>query len=172
MHGMTRGPRSCGAQPGSIFLADQQLPVLVPRVRDRAAQYEVALATYAALQTPRAQDAGLFRRVLGGLSCREYEAAAEAVPEAFGLAKSSVSRRFIRRASIMFLHPNCVAFATVFTVEVCEASQAVCSGGGDPTTTAESQLSTGVVKERDAYAPHYGAYACPQCYFTTFGITG
>lgn len=35
-------------------------------------------------------------RVLGGLSCREYEAAAEAVPEAFGLARSSVSRRFIR----------------------------------------------------------------------------
>ena len=33
--------------------------------------------------------------MLGGLSCREYEAAAEAVPEAFGLAKSSVSRRFI-----------------------------------------------------------------------------
>jgi putative transposase len=68
--------------------------VTVPRVRDRAAQREVLLATYAALQTPRAQDVGLFRRVLGGLSCREYEAAAEAVPEAFGLARSSVSRRF------------------------------------------------------------------------------
>jgi len=27
-----------GAQLGSIFLADQQLPILVPRVRDRAAQ--------------------------------------------------------------------------------------------------------------------------------------
>ena len=47
------------------------------------------------MQTPRARDVGLFRRVLGGLSCREYEAAAEAVPEAFGLAKSSVSRRFV-----------------------------------------------------------------------------
>ena len=53
------------------------------------------MATYATLQTPRARDAGLFRRVLGGLSCREYDAAAEAVPEAFGLAKSTVSRRFI-----------------------------------------------------------------------------
>ena len=71
----------------------------MPRVRDRAAQCEVPLATYAALQTPRAQDVGLFRKVLGGLSCREYEAAAEAVPEAFGLAKSSVSRRFIRASA-------------------------------------------------------------------------
>ena len=85
-----------GRQAGSIFLADQKLPIRVPRVRDRAAGREVPLATYQELQTPRAQDIGLFRRVLGGLSCREYEAAAEAVPEAFGLAKSTVSRRFIR----------------------------------------------------------------------------
>ncbi len=88
-----------GAQPGSIYLADQKLPIQVPRVRDRAARAELPLATYAALQTPRGQDVGLFRRVLGGLSCREYEAAAEAVPEAFGLARSSVSRRFIRASA-------------------------------------------------------------------------
>ena len=88
-----------GAQPGSIFLADQKLPITVPRVRDRTAECEVPLAAYAALQTPRAHDVGLFRKVLGGLSCRGYEAAAEAVPEAFGLARSSVSRRFIRASA-------------------------------------------------------------------------
>lgn len=38
---------------------------------------------------------GLFRGVLSGLSCREYEAAAEAVLDAFGLATSSASRRFV-----------------------------------------------------------------------------
>ncbi|MGH7179701.1 MAG: IS256 family transposase [Tepidisphaeraceae bacterium] len=85
-----------GHQAGSVFLADQKVPVRVPRVRDRRRGREVSLATYAQLQTPRALDAGLFRRVLGGLSCREYQRAAEAVPEAFGLAKSSVSRRFQR----------------------------------------------------------------------------
>ena len=88
-----------GKQAGSIYLADQKLPIRVPRVRDRAAGIEMPLATYAALQTPRALDTGLFRRVLGGLSCREYEAAAEAVPAAFGLAKSSISRRFIRASA-------------------------------------------------------------------------
>lgn len=88
-----------GTQRGSIYLADQKVPLAVPRVRDRRQQREVPLATYATLQTPRAQDVGLFRRVLGGLSCREYEAAAEAVPEAFGLARSSVSRRFIRASA-------------------------------------------------------------------------
>jgi len=88
-----------GKQGGSIFLADQKLPITVPRVRDRATQHELPLATYAQFQTPRGQDIGLFRRVLGGLSCREYQAAAEAVPEAFGLARSSVSRRFIRASA-------------------------------------------------------------------------
>lgn len=88
-----------GKQAGSVFLADQKLPITVPRVRDRATGHEVPLATYAQLQTPRAQDVGLFRRVLAGVSCREYELAAEAVPEAFGLAKSSVSRRFIRASA-------------------------------------------------------------------------
>jgi transposase-like protein len=88
-----------GAQRGSIYLADQKLPITVPRVRDRGIEREIPLATYASLQMPRAQDVGLFRRVLGGLSCREYEAAAEAVPEAFGLARSSVSRRFIRASA-------------------------------------------------------------------------
>lgn len=88
-----------GKQAGSIYLADQKLPITVPRVRDRATAHEVPLPTYTALQTPRGQDVGLFRRVLGGLSCREYEAAAEAVPEAFGLARSSVSRRFIRASA-------------------------------------------------------------------------
>jgi putative transposase len=88
-----------GKPAGSIFLADQKLAIAVPRVRDRAERREVPLPTYAALQTPRAQDNGLFRRVLGGLSCRDYAAAAEAVPAAFGLARSSVSRRFIRASA-------------------------------------------------------------------------
>jgi len=88
-----------GGQQGSVYLADQKLPITVPRVRDRAAGREIALTTYQQLQRPRAQDVGLFRRVLGGISCREYQAAAEAVPEAFGLTKSSVSRRFIRASA-------------------------------------------------------------------------
>ena len=41
-----------GAQSESVYLADQKLPILMPRVRDRAAQCEVPLATDAARQTP------------------------------------------------------------------------------------------------------------------------
>lgn len=95
----TPGVARWGRQRGSIYVADQKVPITVPRVRDVQAGAELPLATYAALQTPRARDVGLFRRVLAGVSTREYEAAAEAVPAAFGLAKSSVSRRFIRASA-------------------------------------------------------------------------
>ena len=88
-----------GRQQGSIFLADQKVPVRVQRVRDRRQAQEVPLQSYQQLQTPRAADAGLFRKVLAGLSCRDYRASAEAVPEAFGLSASSVSRRFIRASA-------------------------------------------------------------------------
>ena len=71
-----------GSEAGSVFLAVQQVPILVPRVRNRATSTEVPVATYAQLQPPSAQDVGLCRRVLGELSCRDYEAAVEAVPEA------------------------------------------------------------------------------------------
>jgi transposase-like protein len=71
---------------------------VVPRVRDRRRNQEVPLPTYERLQEPRTLDAGLLHKVLGGLSTREYERCAEAVPEAFGLSSSTVSRRF-KRAS-------------------------------------------------------------------------
>src|SRR6202163_3676840 len=84
------------SQRGSIYLADQKIPIEVPRVRDRLRNQEVPLPTYAHLQEPRALDTGLLHKVLGGLSTREYARCAEAVPEAFGLSASTVSRRFKR----------------------------------------------------------------------------
>ena len=86
-------------QRGSIYLADQKIPIEVPRVRDRLRNQEVPLPTYERLQAPRTLDTGLLHKVLGGLSTREYERCAEAVPEAFGLSASTVSRRFTRASA-------------------------------------------------------------------------
>lgn len=85
-----------GRQWGSVYLMDQKLPVLVPRVRDRQVGEEIRLRSYERLQEPRGADEGLLRRILHGLSCRRYEECAEAVPEAFGLSGSTLSRRYIR----------------------------------------------------------------------------
>lgn len=88
-----------GRQRGSVYLADQKVPVMVPRIRDRRRGVEQTLTSYEQLQRPRHLDEGLFRRVLGGLACGEYADCAEAVPEAFGISRSSVSRRFVRASA-------------------------------------------------------------------------
>ena len=87
------GCRRHGKNPGSVRLAGQRIPIWVPRVRGR--QREVPLASYAEFHRGGDLDEGLFRRVLYGISCRNYEKAAEAVPGAIGLSSSTVSRRFV-----------------------------------------------------------------------------
>lgn len=85
-----------GSQPGSVYLADQKIPIQVPRVRDSSHGQEVRLRAYERLQRPRNLDEGLLKRIVNGLSCRNYRECAEAVPEAFGLSASTVCRRTIR----------------------------------------------------------------------------
>lgn len=88
-----------GKQGGFVYLSDQKLPIEVPRVRDQRERKEVPLRSYEQLQEPRGGDEGVLKRILHGLSCRSYEVCAEAVPEAFGLKGSTVSRRFIRASA-------------------------------------------------------------------------
>ena len=85
-----------GCNPGSVYLGEHKVPVAVPRVRDVAAQAEVPLATYRALQDPRRIEARVLAHVLNGISTRKFERAAEAIPACFGISRSSVSRRFVR----------------------------------------------------------------------------
>ena len=97
--GRRRGCVRWASQRGSVYLADQKVPVNVPRVRNRILRREERLKSYEMLQEPRNCDEGLFRRVLLGLSCRNYEACAEVLPGVFGMSSSAVSRRFIRASS-------------------------------------------------------------------------
>jgi putative transposase len=85
-----------GSENGSVYLADQKIPVQVPRVRDVHRNQEVRLSPYDRLQLPRGADKQLMLRILRGLGCRNYQETAALVPEAFGMSASTVSRRFIR----------------------------------------------------------------------------
>jgi len=88
-----------GKQWGSVYLGDQKVPILVPRVRNQQEDKEIRLRSYERLQEPRNGDEGVLKRILHGLSCRNYEVCAEAVPEAFGLSGSAVSKRYIRASA-------------------------------------------------------------------------
>ena len=69
-----------GSQLGSVYLGDQKLPIQAPRVRHGKRNQEIRLRGYERLQQPRNQDEGVLRRILSGLSCKNYEQCAEAVP--------------------------------------------------------------------------------------------
>ena len=92
-----RGRRH-GSNPGSIRLGGQRVPILVPRVRS-AEGGEIPLRSYGALSTGGDLDELLLKRVLYGISCRNYEAAAESIPGAIGLSSSTVSRKFIEASA-------------------------------------------------------------------------
>jgi transposase-like protein len=86
-----------GSNPGSVKLAGQRVPIKVARVR--GPQGEVRLESYDNFHRGGDMDELLFRRVLYGLSCRNYERAAEDIPGAIGLSSSSVSRQFVEASA-------------------------------------------------------------------------
>ena len=88
-----------GTERGSVYLADQKVPIRVPRVRDVHRNQEARLGAYEQFQQPRGADAQLMGRILRGLGCRNYAETSALVPEAFGISASTVSRRFIKATS-------------------------------------------------------------------------
>lgn len=88
-----------GNSPGWVHLGDQKVHVRVQRVRDVNAKREIKLRSYEHYQEPRIVNDQVLMKVLLGLSQRRYMDAAMKIPETFGIAPSSVSRRFIRASA-------------------------------------------------------------------------
>ena len=86
-----------GTNPGTVQIGGQRIPLKVPRVRGK--EGEVRLSTYERLHLGCKIDETLFRRVLYGISCRNYEKAAMGIPGAIGVSPSSVSRQFIKASA-------------------------------------------------------------------------
>lgn len=86
-----------GSNPGTVRLAEQLMPIRVPRLR-REGQ-EIPLESYQRFHRGSEMNEGLFRRVLYGISCRDYEAASEAIPGAIGVSASTVSRKFVEASA-------------------------------------------------------------------------
>ncbi|TKB90948.1 MAG: hypothetical protein E8D41_10800 [Nitrospira sp.] len=62
--GRQRGLVRWSCQQGSVYLADQKLPVTYTRVRDLPGRQKAPLQTYERVRPPWAADAGLFGKVL------------------------------------------------------------------------------------------------------------
>jgi transposase-like protein len=57
------------------------------------------LETYARLQSPEAMPEAVFRRMVRGVSTREYANVVDLTRDGFGVQKSSVSRDFVRASA-------------------------------------------------------------------------
>jgi len=74
-------------------MGGQKLPVKRPRVR--CSEGEVELDTYRLLQREEAMPEAVLRRLVRGVSTRDYEGVVDVATEGFGVGRSSVSRAFI-----------------------------------------------------------------------------
>jgi len=77
-----------GHQRGVATLAGQKLPIERPRVRNAHGGGEVPLETYARLQSGDAMPQAVLRRMVRGVSTRDYEEVIDTAREGFGVARS------------------------------------------------------------------------------------
>lgn len=84
-----------GHQRGVAVIAGQKLPIERPRIRYTQHRGEAELEHYARLQSPQAMPKSVLKRLVRGVSCRDYEGVVDLAREGFGVNKSSVSRSFV-----------------------------------------------------------------------------
>ncbi len=107
-----------GHQRGVATLAGQKLPIERPRVRKADGGGEAPLETYTRLQSDDAMPQAVLRRMVRGVSTRDYEDVIDTAREGFGVARLHVSRGFVRAsaANVQVLADRQIAgqhFATI-----------------------------------------------------------
>ena len=85
-----------GSQQGTIIANGQRVSISKPRARYRDGRGEVTLSRYQQMQSPDAMSESVVRRMVRGVSSRNYQEVIEAAEEGYGIKKSSVSRAFVR----------------------------------------------------------------------------
>jgi putative transposase len=88
-----------GHQRGVVVIGGQKLPVQRPRIRYTQRCGEAELENYACLQSPEAMPQSVLKRLVRGVSCRDYEGVVDLAREGFGVKKSSVSRSFVKASA-------------------------------------------------------------------------
>ena len=94
--GPTPGTATSGVRPP---WPARRSPIARPRVRRTDGGGEVPLETYARLQSPEAMPQAVLRRMVRGVSTRDYDEVIDLARDGFGVPKSSVSRDFVRASA-------------------------------------------------------------------------
>jgi transposase-like protein len=91
-HDQERGAVRWGQEEGYVVFAGRKVPITRPRVRD--GHGEIPLKRYALFQSDRRLQDSMTRRILRGVSTRDYEGVLDEVCDGYGIQKSSVSRHW------------------------------------------------------------------------------
>ena len=85
-----------GHQPGFVTLGGQKATIQRPRVRRARGGPERELPLYQTMQSPEAMPEAALKRLVRGVSTRNYEEVVDLARDAFGVKRSSVSRAFVK----------------------------------------------------------------------------
>lgn len=85
-----------GSDSGRVVINGQKVAVSKPRVRSRGKNEEVHLDSYAKLRDQDLLDSSISKKMLHGVSCRNYEGVIKEYSDSTGISKSSISRAFNR----------------------------------------------------------------------------
>ena len=84
-----------GQDDGHVYFDGKTIPILKPRLRGNDKK-EIPLKTYKMLQNPDGIKEAAHRKIILGLSSRNYEEASESFLKGYGIKKSSISRSFVK----------------------------------------------------------------------------
>jgi transposase-like protein len=84
-----------GGELSPIYYDDRKVVIDRPRLRDKEGK-EIQLGTYKAFRNPKKMKASVMKRMVLGISSRNYEEAVESVIKGYGIKKSSISRHFVQ----------------------------------------------------------------------------
>ena len=88
-----------GYKAGKAYVGGRTVSLERPRIRDVGKGREVDLPAWKRLQDPAEFDEAVYRRIVRGISCRDYEGALEETRHAMGVSRNQVDRAFIRKAT-------------------------------------------------------------------------
>lgn len=81
-------------EKGSVYIGDQKIKLNRPRLRD-VVHGEVPLKSYEQMRSPAVFSEELLEKILRGVSAQKYEETVLQAAEAFGVSRSSVSKKIV-----------------------------------------------------------------------------
>jgi transposase-like protein len=87
-----------GSNPGSIRIGEEKVPVEVPRLYNKQENKTEEVENYRKLHNIDKPSEEMLKKIILGLSQKDYERVTRSVLESFGMSQSTVSRTFIEES--------------------------------------------------------------------------